>query len=232
SDIPSSTGIGFQLIENYPSPILWGLVYRAEIEGQINVSTQADDLVVTQGQDGITNQSEIGAAVLTPLIGNQAVNLSARAYLTPMIGRAKGLSTLTSWINGGLISYTGSNRTVVNGNTSVDMTVNSFRAGIFHEFLGLDYRDVHSISLGGAYAFNSIRGDIGQSSFDALRKELFNTSRRSFWGAEIFLHLRFKNIRAKFEYDILSPGVEVPGLTGGRMVTTISFIGGFPIKLK
>lgn len=232
ADIPTSTGIGFQLIEKFDKPILFGLVYQAEVEGQINVSTQAEDLVAKLDNDNmVINQSDFGSAVLTPLIGNQAVNLSVRAYFLPERRKSSGLGLL-SWIKGAQASYIGSNRRVVKQDTAINVTVNSFRLGIFHEFLHPDYRDDYSIALGGAFAYNSIRGDMAQSDNDDLREQLFKSMKKSFTGAEVFLHIRFQNIRAKFEYSILSPDSEVPGLTGGRMVTTISFVGGFPVKLK
>ena len=89
----------------------------------------------------------------------------------------------------------------------------------------------YSVNFGIYLAYNSIRGDIGQTINDPIRIQILGTDKKSFKGPEVALEIRLKNLRAEFGYSWLSSETEVPGLTGGRLLTTITFVGGFGLKL-
>ena len=105
-------------------------------------------------------------------------------------------------------------------------------ASLFHDILGSKLNRDYNVIIGAGYAYNSIRGDMGLDDNEEMRENVLGTSTTKFSGLEAFAEFRLKNIRAEFSYTVLDSSGQTPGLSGGRMVTTISFIGGFPVKLK
>jgi hypothetical protein len=64
---------------------------------------------------------------------------------------------------------------------------------------------------------------------------LLGTRKKTFFGGEVVLSLRLKNIRAEASVPMLVPRAasqSVPGLTGTQFITTISFVGGFPLRIN
>lgn len=228
STIPANTGIGVYYTEWFEKPILFNSVYRIELEASINVASTVDTLTAEYNTNNeITNASEFGSSVLTPLNSGQAV----RIYLKGMFA-----DQLFGFITGFRLKYIGSNRNwkALDANDefkSIQATISSFRGGIFHEFLAPQLRDEYSINVGIFAAYNSIKGDIGLKQNKEILKKILDTSRRSYFGPEFALEIKLKNLRAEFAYSWLQPSVEIPGLSSGRLVTTISFVGGFGLKL-
>ena len=227
--IPASTGLGVVLDEYHRTdPILGNNIWRVYFSGQINVANTEDSLLAEYDDDGaLSNASAFGQSVLTPLVGRNAVNLDMRLFFTD----DSGLKLAKKWISGVKLRYTASNRVWGDSLQVLKCTVNSWRLGLFHNILDADKYD-YGILLGVAYAYNSVRGDVGLKPNGDLRERLFGTRKDMFWGVEGFAEFRLKNLRAEFAYTWEDVNGEIPGLSGGRMVTTIGFVGGFSMKLK
>jgi hypothetical protein len=225
--IPANTGLGLNFSQWYhKDSLLWNKVDKIELEASINVASTVDTLFAEYDSTGVTNRSDFGSSILTPLNSGQAVRISLRFNLAkPWFARI---------LDGFKAKYIGSNRNwmVQQGNRTeiIKGTNNCVRFGAFHEFIPKSMLDEYSINLGFNFAYNSIRGDVGLNSNDAIRISTMGTSSKHFMGPEFVMEIRLKNLRADFSYSWLSADAEVPGLTGSRMVTTISFVGGFGLK--
>jgi len=233
--LPASTGLGVVLEEYHrKNRIFFGTVDRVRFSGQINVANSDDSLLIAYGAGGPENPSQVGEAIMTPLVGRRAVNLDLMIFFTDTVRCAKKGTTWKwpSLITGIQIKYTGSNRLLVDTAGSVKSTINALRFRVFHDILGRDYNHDYNVLIGAGWGFNSLRGDIAQVGNEALRENLLGTKNLFYGGIEVFALFRIKNISAEFSYTWLDNKGSVPGLSGSRMVTTISFVGGFPVQLN
>lgn len=226
--LPASTGVGVNWVwfDNNGKYFF----NKLELDAAINIAATVDTLYAQYDANKlVTNSSSFGASILTPLNSGQAVKIGLRLNLKDEFKLKKVL------IDGLKIKYVGSNRNwqFDNGGTvqTVLGTNNYLRIGIFQEFLPIEFLDDYSINFGLYYAHNSIQGDIGHKSKDEFRSPILGTKSKSYNGPEIALEIRLKNLRAEFAYSWLGTNNEVSGLTGGRLLTTISFVGGFGLKL-
>jgi hypothetical protein len=238
--IPASTGLGVVLDEYHIDHQIFGSsVDRVFFSGQINVATTDDTLSVLYKDDGtLTEPSLLGEAIMTPLVGRRAVDLNLIIYFADTIERKRKDGTVvmkprsfTTLLSGVQVKYTGSNRIISDTTGNIKSTMNALRFRLFHDLIGEKYRTDYSVMIGGGFAYNSIRGDIAQQANEEYRKKLLGTTEVKFGGLEVFAQFRLKNIRAEFSYTWLDNSGQVPGLSGGRMVTTIAFVGGFPVRL-
>lgn len=226
--LPASTGLGVSYSHQFGSKLLWTKIDKLELDASINVASTVDTIVALYDNNGaITNSSKFGASILTPLNAGQAVKIGLRLNFKDPL--------LWSFIDGVKVKYVGSNRNwevIDNGEKKVIQGTNSyFRLGLFQEFLPKEYLYDYSINFGLYLAYNSIKGDIGQSANDEIQSNVLGTDKNSFIGPEFALEIRLKNLRAEFGYSWLKSDEQVPGLTGGRLLTTITFVGGFGVKL-
>ena len=66
-----------------------------------------------------------------------------------------------------------------------------------------------------------------------LRQQILGTTELGFSGLELSLGVKLNNLRAEVIMPSLSRNdAEVRGLTGTQFVTSITFVGGFPLQLK
>ncbi len=232
--LPASTGLGVNW--TYWTPDAKKDKYffnKLELDVSVNVASSVDTLIAKYDLNNlITNSSSFGSSILTPLNSGQAAKFLLR------LNFKKGLFFNNTFIDGIKIKYIGSNRNWKaddNGQPKFVLgTNNYFRIGLFQEFLTGDLLDNYSLNFGLYFAYNSIQGDIGQTSNDQFRTKILGSMNKNFYGPEAAFEIRLKNLRAEFGYSWLRAGTkdEVLGLTSGRLVTTISFVGGFGIKLK
>lgn len=224
--LPASTGLGVMLDEYHiDKSIFWGTVYRVRFSGQINVANTEDTLAIEYKPDGALKEpSAIGEAIMTPLVGRRAADLDLMLFFDS--------ATVGSFLSGMHVKYTGSNRLLSDTATTVKATMNAIRLRLFHDIVGRKYNKDFNVLIGAGWAYNSIRGDVGLAANESFRGRLLGTKRKAFNGLEIFAQFRIKNIKAEFSYTWLDPGGNIPGISGGRMITTVSFVGGFPVKLN
>lgn len=225
--IPASTGLGVNYTHWFHPDSVSFPFDKLELDVSINIASTVDTIKAEFNNGLVTNSSNFGSSILTPLNSGQAVKIALRMnFRKPLV-----------WIfvDGVKAKYIGSNRNwqVGNGTSSQVIlgTNNYFRAGLFQEFLPKELLDEYSINLGLYLAYNSIKGDIGQKVNRNFRHEILSTYRKNFLGPEVALEVRLLNIRAEFAYSWLLSNEEVPGLTGGRLITTISFVGGFGLLI-
>lgn len=239
--LPASTGLGVVLDEYHrKKQIFGGTVDRVRFSGQINVANTDDSLTIAYGINGVENPSQVGEAIMTPLVGRRAVDLDLMVFFADTVRRTKkdGTSILRpvafwrSLITGLQVKYTGSNRLLVDSAGSVKSTINALRFRVFHDILGRDYNHDYNVLIGAGWGFNSLRGDVAQKGNEAFREDILGTKNLFYGGIEVYAMFRIKNIRAEFSYTWLDVGGNVAGLSGSRMVTTISFVGGFPVQLS
>ncbi len=238
--IPASTGLGVNYTHWFDTTsckektpcknLLWCYIDKLQLDASINVASTVDTIKVKyDANNAIMNSSAFGSSILTPLNSGQAVKIILRLdFLKPLFLN----KTL---IDGFKFKYVGSNRNwgvdVNDPRKVIGATSNYVRAGLFQEFLPKEFQDDCSINFGLYYAYNSIKGDVGQTSNNSIRTNILGTDKKQFSGPEVSLEIRLKNLRAEFGYSWLTKRTEVPGLTSGRLVTTISFVGGFGLKL-
>jgi hypothetical protein len=248
--IPSAnTGLGVILSQRNKNPR--SLLESYEIDFSINVASTADSIQSTYNNKGeLTNKRDFGTYLLLPMNSGQATRLKTYTYLNPERwilnpnGRNNPLS-LAHFISGFKFEFVASNRVWDNSTgadslpTSIAMNAAgfSFKMGIFHDFVPRKIRleKNFSIRFGVNFSFRGIYGDAGfnNSDTEAFREALLGTKTRQFWGHEFDLVIRIKNIEAKVAISGLQGGKSsVTGLTDTQFVTSISFVGGFPIKLK
>ena len=121
---------------------------------------------------------------------------------------------------------------------SVDVSTLAWRLGLFHDFMPqtLGRQKGYSIRLGLYAIGRSLQGDIGLRSEAMEKQRLFflGGTKTSYWGGELALALRLKNIRAEaaLPYLFRRSDENIPGLTGAQFVTSISFVGGFPLSIS
>lgn len=230
--LPANTGLGVSYRQLYAPGVgkglLWKFVDRLELEATINVASNVDTIIAAYDSTFVTNNSEFGSSILTPLNSGQAIKIGLRLNFDR--------SRLVRLIDGVKAKYVGSNRNwmAMEGTTPkvIKATNNCLRVGLFHEFIPKNLLDDYSINLAVNLAYNSVKGDVGLEQNGALRQSLMGSSAKKFLGPEVSLEIRLRNLKAEFAYSWLQSKTEVPGLTGGRMVTTISFIGGFGLGLR
>ena len=141
-----------------------------------------------------------------------------------------------------LFDLEGSNRVWQLQDTSVNTSILGIRAGIFYDFLPTKKRrdNDYSIIIGLAWLYRGIFGDLGQGEDDKenLRKRFLNTEEKRFFflGArnKCWIRMKIPVCRIVFYPFFCQEGKEreVAGLTNLQLVTTIRFVGGFPIKLN
>ena len=224
--IPASTGIGVNYQQWYDSWLLFDFINKLELDAVINVASTVDTVVASYDRSGrITNASAFGNSVLTPLASGQAVKIGLRLNFEDDFLTISGIK----------VRYTGANRNWQESDSTaaIQSTASAFRIGVFHEFLKPELLDNDlSINFGVYFAYNSVKGDLAMESSRDFRRSVLNSKRNIFIGPEVELEIRLKNLRAQFAYSWLQPGTDVPGLTDGRLITTISFVGGFGLKLN
>ncbi|MBO6515433.1 MAG: hypothetical protein JJ975_02685 [Bacteroidia bacterium] len=241
TDIPTNTGIGISVVKYLYEEREGGQegemkiahntfagFYKVTLDASINVASTVDTLVANFEDQEVTNQSDFGTSILTPL--NQGGGQAADIELTGFYAQTKG-----KLLSGLRLRYIGSNRNWdlpdSNGSNLEKVTTNMLRFGGFHEFVVPQSRKDYSVTLGVAYAYNGIAGDLGLEKNDDIREAILGTTKRHYHGAEIGLNFRLKNVRVNFSYPVFPWQGQVSGLTGGRLVTGISFIGGFGIDV-
>lgn len=239
--IPTNTGIGVSVRKylyteykdssgtvNYVHNPFWGC-YKIELDASINVASTVDTLETKVNANNVVqNQNEFGTSILTPLNqgGGQAANIELVGYFVKTYGKI---------LSGARIKFIGSNRnwllTDTAGSKVDQVTTSMFRAGVFHEFVVAEARKDYSVALGLGYAYNGVSGNLGLSKNSGVREWVLGTDRTGFHGAELTLDFKLKNIKVNFAYPWFPGQGEVSGLTGGRLITSVAFIGGFGLKI-
>lgn len=234
--IPANTGIGVIYREFMPlNKRLLGL-HNFELSLNINIASTVDTIKSTfdAATGKMNNQVDFGNSILLPSNSGQSFNVSFKGYF----GRkdSNGIykpDAFCKLLSGFYMNLTGSNRNWANDERYVKSSVLSLQAGIFHDFIGREHRNLgYSICIGLGYTSRFVLGDIAHEDNDAIRESLLGTRALSFHGAEFMLAIQLKNIKASIRIPYLYSSREVPGLSGVQPNTMIGFVGGFTLALK
>lgn len=231
SDIAANTGIGLSLDRFWFGETN---IFRSfDLNLSINVASTTDTIFAEVNSLGaVTNQRDFGSYLLTPRSTKQSATLSGSAYFNDFESDERD-KKIFKYISGFMFEATGSNSNWVLESSNINLAALAVKLGIFHEFIPdhIRYHDGYSIILGLSRSWRTVLGDLSFESFKDTKLKLLNTDRTSFSGYEFTSKFRFKNVVAQVSIPILS-GSEVPGLTGSQFITSISFVGGFPLKLN
>jgi hypothetical protein len=219
------------------------LISGFEFDFSINVASTADTIHATYTTEGaVTNSRDFGTYLLLPMNSGQATRFKLYSYFNPdKLGFFKNSLTLnphylTNLISGFNVEFVASNRVWSSQLDQLNATGMMIKMGIFHEFVPASIRleKDYSIKIGVSGSFRGIYGDAGFNDVEtqAFRMDLLGTIGRQFYGVEVDLSIRIKNIEARVSIPGLrGTGNPVPGLSDTQFVTSITFVGGFPISV-
>jgi hypothetical protein len=246
----ANTGLGIILNQTNSSKRTY--ISSFEIDFSINVASTSDTINAIYKNGQITNVRDFGTYILLPMNSGQATRLRALTYLNTdklILNKNSGNKhySLAHFISGIQTSFIASNR-VWNLTEQPDTAIFlhssgiAFKLGIFHDFIPKQIRQTQnmSIRLGVNYSLRGIYGDAGfEDNFTSeARQNLLNTTTKIYQGFEFDLTIRIKNLEARAGLTRLYGSnanpltTNIPGLTDTQFVTSITFVGGFPVKLK
>ena len=229
SELTANTGIGLVMDR------FWlgnrNLFRQFTVSMTINVASTADSIMAeVSGNNEVLNQRDFGTYLLIPNSSKQSANLKGNLYFNDFGEEALKVTKFVSGINFDLV---GSNSNWVFKDQNLNLAALALKIGIFHEFIPdkIRFNDGYSIIVGANYSSRYILGDLNFDQFSESKKSLINTDKSSFHGIEFTAKFKFRNIVAQVTLPFLA-GDEVPGLTRSQFVTSIGFVGGFPLKLS
>ena len=242
--LAANTGVGIRWVEHFPDNAQqrFGPWYKVELEGQVNIASTADSLIAEQDTlyNSVANTSAFGNSILVPKISGQSADVRLTLYNKQTWG---GLISGLSFRYAGANNYwsrqdpIADSMGVVIGSKPVVGQVNAhmLRASLFHDFVNYEERKDFSVMLRAGFVYHWIRGDLGAEGAEKERERFLGSTQRGHRGWEIGLSFRLKNLEADVSYSNLYNAkgyAAVEGLDGGRLVTTIRFVGGFKAELK
>ncbi|MBK8848304.1 MAG: hypothetical protein IPO27_17905 [Bacteroidetes bacterium] len=234
-EVPANTGVGFRYLRQFPSAQhrkgknSMTTVY--DIEAQINIASNADTIIADLDSNGnVSNQADFGSFMLLPTNSGQAAKFS---WMVRREGQKKNF-----WgIDGFHFRFAAANQFFSKNNVSIKGSAISYYFGAFWEFIPR-FNDCinreYSIMVRLGFGSRNLAGNLASETpgSRALRKELIGATRHNYYGPEMGIALRVKNLRAEFSIPWMfarEKNNPVPGLNGAQFNTAISFIGGFPI---
>jgi hypothetical protein len=246
-NIAANTGLGVLFWRVWPNG------RELQLDAKISIASTVDTVFAETQNGAITNNRLFGRYALMPIGTGQATQVNALLYFD----RTKTYSeynALTNWqkcghfISGIELSGAASNQvwavpaSTTTGGTAValravNVSTLAWRLGAFHDFMPqeLGRQKGYAIRLGLNTIGRVLRGDIGLETpaMQTMRTDFLGSKTTNYWGYELLLGLRLKNIRAEAALPHLfqGGGESVPGLTGAQFVTSISFVGGFPLNI-
>jgi len=242
-EVPASTGLGIYYERNMDC----GYVKKMELEAVINIASTVDTIFAKYNSTTkeINNRRDFGNYLMSPTISGQSTSIHYRLYINELYNKRVIEKQRRPWICGWDIQLAVSNRVWSNSNDSIKKSVHasglSIKGGPFYEFIPHLFNnneekgnETYSASVGVNVSYRMLLGDVSQNNQKAFRKELTGVKNIYALGIEPNFVLRLNNIRAEAAIPILfnlgDKNTGLPGLTGIQFVTTIKFIGGFPLK--
>lgn len=229
-DIAASTGVGVIFWRMFGKKLNF---LELQLEARISIASTVDTIQAKYQANSLINMREFGSYILAPLVRGQATTINTLWYFADNDEH----KPINKWIDGFQIDFIAANQVFKDSVTSINASVLGLKAGVFHEFVPTYNRlkQGYSIRLGVNYILRGVRGDLGTSSPQStvLRKSLLGVSERLFHGPEFLLAFKLKNLKAQAALPVVfsKQSGSTFGLTGTQFITTISFIGGFPLRL-
>lgn len=239
ADIQANTGLGvvfFRLWEDSSDRKRSLLVQSIQFDFVVNVASTSDTIVGNYNNNILRNQRDFGSYILNPINSRQATYFDFSAYTNNNIpwGKEGKFNFFRNVLSGVNVRFIASNSVWQGQTASVNLAGFMFRAGIFHDFIPdhVRIRKDYSATIGVSYTYRGILGDIRSSQYEDFRKQMIVSDRVRYNGYELNLALKLRNIRAEVQIPALNyKNAEVIGLTGTQFITSIRFVGGFPLKM-
>ena len=229
SDIPANAGIGLRYVRFFSEATKPLGIFKIEADVAISIASSVDTITALYDEgNNISNAYSFGNSILLPLNSGQSLVLNSKAYILNPLGR------MVIFRNCGIdLNFSASNRVWKVQNSTRNASTINFNVGLFSEFVPESRMNDFSITVGLAWTNRIIIGDVGHHLSENFRRDVLGSSRKWYSGIEPNLSIRLKDIRATASIPILfsSQKNSVSGLTNGQFVTTIKFVGGFPLKL-
>lgn len=241
STIQSSTGLGVIIHRDVPKPSA-SLISSYEFDITINVASSLDTVVAKYNNKLIQNAKDFGTSILIPRNSARAAQASFKGYFSPQSKLRYRLL-----LSGIRLSAVGSARNweaelwesedSVGNRITVEAATMALKAGFFHDFVPNEIRmsKKYSVLLGFDFSMRWLFGDLDDSKAfgPKIRNNIFGKNDKHFFGVEPYIAIKLRNITAEVSIPYLDPfGSHIPGLTGAQFLTTIRFVGGFPVDLK
>jgi hypothetical protein len=226
SDFSSNTGMGIIFNRFWLGDSIF--VRSLDLSVHVNVASSSDTLFSNIGQ------RELGRYFMQPRGSNTGAVFNLDLYFNDY---NKPLFRLFSGFNLNFIGSTNMLNFQSGSNVdNIDLGALSFRIGPFYEFINdkLRKEEGYSVKLSLNYSTRLLIGDLSFEENNLLKQDILKTNSNRFSGIELNARFRIRNIVAEISLPVLNGenGVNVSGLTGTQFLTSISFVGGFPIKLK
>lgn len=242
-----NVGLGVSFHTIFERPALFSAM---EVDASVNVVSTVPIINALLDTNGIvTNQNTFGSFILLPTNSGRSASANFKGYLDGGSLFRKKLHQNRKWadmvqlgITGLSLSIAAATRqwklldtTLVNkvDSTTINAGALSLRLGGFHEFVPFKNRKDYSITVGFDYSLRALVGNIAQGKSRTILNRFTSSSDVVYQGVEFSLNLRVQNIKARVGLPMLlwPKDAQVPGLTGFQFYTTISFVGGFPLKI-
>lgn len=226
-NITANTGIGVSLYRTWGEDGDTKMFKFIEVDLSINVASTADTFATQINEADMTpNRRALGSFILLPINARQATSFTFDGYFKSKVKKRK------IRLDGVHFKFVGANRVWSLGDQNSTVTALSFRLGLFYDFLPDDIKhpNEYAIKVGVNYTHRAIMGDLAFKEQDDFRKQLLGTTKQHFGGFEITFGIKLKNIKAEASIPMLL-GPEVQGLARTQFVTSINFVGGFPLQI-
>jgi len=223
-DMGSNAGLGMIFFRKW-SKANW--VQDLQLDLYISVASATDSLHAELLDSEIINRKIFGHYLLQPYNSRQSANFNMILYLNK-----DKANFITKWIHGLSARFYASNSTATFQEEKLDMTGVAMRFGLFHDFMPdrIRLNKSYSIIVVVDYSFRGLYGDLANRQNNLFRKAILGTSRTSFHGLEFYFGFQLKNIQAQVLLPIFNnKRGEVTGLTNTQFITTLRFVGGFPV---
>lgn len=240
--LPASTGIGvFYERKTINNPIL-----KFELEAIINVASNADTIFTIYKNDFVNNKRDFGSYLMSPTMSKQSTYIHYRSYRNELLTKRYLQEQRRPYICGWDARMALSSRVFYDTKDGNNYHASSLYLliGPFYEFIpqnsqkgsSKDPIDNISITFGISGSFRMLIGDIIQKDNQDFQKKIFNNNKNLvLLGAEPNFQIKLENI--VFEatlpvlFNVSNKGTSIPGLSGIQFLTSIRFIGGFPLKV-
>lgn len=233
----ANTGLGVLFFRQFDGNSHMKIGFQSiEFDFTVNVASTADTIVAKSTNSIIANKRDFGSYILNPTNSKQATYFNFMSYFNPnMPDNILQLKDLFQVVDGIQVRFIGSNSVwSVNDTTNINLAGFLFRVGVFHDFIPDNIRKEkdYSITIGANYSYRGILGDIRFDNYKLYREQLLGTGKKRFHGFEANASIRLKNFRAEIQIPVFNgKRDQVAGLTNTQFVTSIRFVGGFPIEV-
>lgn len=203
-------------------------IRQFSISLSISVANSFDTINAQLDNNLVSNQRDFGSFLLIPTNNKQSALLTSTFYFNRVNNK------LAKVFSGASFTFLGARSIWHLNSIDYHMAAVQWKLGVFHDFVPDKYRyqNGYSIIVGANFGGRYLLGDINYKANETARDQFINTKSKSFYAFEMYAQIKLRNIIAEVNLPLFFNSDEVPGLTRSQLVTTIRFIGGFPLKIE